>query len=65
MDFETHLQLKETEAALAKQHSEYLAAHPEINFLLNDFVSDFLLKKPSDILTLYLLPVMLFFPLPH
>jgi len=49
MDFETHLQLKETEAALAKQHAEYLASHPEVNNLLNDFVSDFLLKKPSDV----------------
>ena len=51
MDFETHLQLKETEAALAKQHSEYLQAHPEVSNLLIDFISDFLLKKPSDILS--------------
>ena len=28
----------------------YLAAHPEVTNLLNDFISEFLLKKPSDIL---------------
>jgi len=51
MDFETHLQLKETEASLTKQHSEYLNQHPEVNNLMNDFLSECLLRKPSDVYT--------------
>jgi guanylate kinase len=36
---------------LGEQHSEYLQAHPELQDLLNDFLSSTLLNKPDNIFT--------------
>ncbi len=47
MDFESQLQLNETEAALIKQHAEYFKQHPTLNNLMSDFVSQVLLEKPQ------------------
>jgi len=49
MDFETTLQLRETEGAFAKEHNEFLEQHPELHNLVNDFVSECLVRRPSDI----------------
>jgi guanylate kinase len=34
---------------LIESHSEYIAKHPEIREVLNDFLSSVLLSKPNDV----------------
>ena len=41
-----HLLLQE---AITKEHNEYLQKHPEIQQILNDFVSAALVEKPDDV----------------
>eukprot|EP00762_Andalucia_godoyi_P001343 ANDGO_04779.mRNA.1 Guanylate kinase 1 len=47
--FEDSLLLRERSASLASDFSSYLSAHPELSSLLNDFVADVLLHKPTDV----------------
>ena len=41
-----YLQVKDE---VKKEHSSYIAKHPEIRQLLNDYLSTLLLEKPEDI----------------
>ncbi len=53
MDREYDQELKkyyvEMRDKIKEEHKQYISKHPEIQDLLNDFVSNCLLEKPKDI----------------
>jgi hypothetical protein len=40
---------RETHETIANEHNEYLQKHPEIQQILNDFVSAALVEMPDDV----------------
>jgi len=40
---------REAQEAIALKHTEYLQKHPEIQRILNDFVSAALVEQPADV----------------
>jgi guanylate kinase len=39
----------DVKAEIKKEHSNYIAKHPELREILNDFLSTVMLEKPSNI----------------
>ena len=48
-DSELRTYYNEVKGEIKRDHSKYIAKHPELRELLNDFLSTVMLEKPDDV----------------
>lgn len=48
-DSELRTYFKDVKAEIKRDHSKYLAKHPELREILNDFLTTVMLEKPKDV----------------